>query len=683
MKFKTIKRRLIATFLVIILLPMSITAVLSNTMLSSTLKTSYTNSVQKTVQGVNNVIDEMYTGYESNLAQLAENPTSKASLDKDKTDLLKKELNSVIKANSKILNSYIATENGLMYIYPEAKLPEGYDPRTKSWYKNSVSNSLKTLWQDAYFDISTGRMVVTATKAIIDDKGSVVGVAGIDIDISNIAKLFIDTKIENSGEIMLLDKTGVVIASKNKDLTSKNLNPDRVNSNDDTKDQKVDNGFKNASEVSWMKPLMSGKSQTVQSKFGGKDRYIYYTENNKSGWKLVGLLDTSEVNSKIIKTLSILIGVFILFIIISIIIGYRVSKNITTPIHHLREAMEKGEAGDLTVITEVNSKDELGELGNKFTNMIGSMKSLVNSVKASAAQVVNFSEELSRRSDEVTTSSAEIARVIDEISQGTMQQASETEKASGITAEFNQSLSEIDQYKETIIHESKDMDLNNERAVASVKDLKQKNISTIDGVSQISYSIDNLVKQTENIGNILETILNISSQTNLLALNAAIEAARAGESGKGFAVVAEEVRKLAEQSSDSAENIKAIITKIIDTTKLTSSDMDNIKRNVENQSNAVSITEESFNKLSKSIKAINQTIQAMSSNIEAMLSKSSKLTSNIYNISAIAQQSAAASEEVNASVSSQLNDIHTVRSQADDLYKLAQNLDILIEKFKI
>ena len=279
MKVKSIKKRLIVTFVLIILLPMSITAVVSNSILSSTLKKAYVSSIEKSVVGVNSVIDEIYNGYEATLAQLTENSVAKSALDSQKAETVKKELNGLIKSNAKILNGYIATENGSMYIYPDTKLPEGYDPRVKSWYKSSLSNNNKVLWQDAYKDIATGKVVVTATKAILDNSGQPIGVSGIDIDVTNIAQLFNDTKIEETGEIMLLDRTGIAIATKNKDLIGKNLNPDRVNTNADTQNEKIENGFNDPKEVSWMEDLMSGKSQFTQTKFDGKNSFIYYTNN--------------------------------------------------------------------------------------------------------------------------------------------------------------------------------------------------------------------------------------------------------------------------------------------------------------------------------------------------------------------------------------------------------------------
>ncbi len=682
MKFKTIHKKLVTTFLLIIVVPMCITGIISNVILYNNLKDSYISSMEKSVTGVNNVIDENYNAYEVALSQLTENSIAKAALSNPNGTLVEKELNGIIKSNPKILNVYVATNNKSMYIFPKTSLPEGYNPTMKSWYKDTISND-KVLWQDAYKDIATGKMVVTATKTILDDSGKPIGVAGIDIDITNIAQLFSNTKIEKTGEIVLIDRTGIVLATKNKDLLEKNLNPDRVNTNADTKDEKIANAFIDKTEVSWMKPIMNEKTNSVQAKFLGTNKFIYSLSNEKSGWKLIGMMDTNEINSKILSLILILSALFIIFIISALFVGLRVSKNITSPINQLKEAMKKGESGDLTTFTNINTSDELGELGKRFSNMISSFKTLVVSIKDSSVNVLSFSENLTMQADEVTSSSEEIARVIDEISRGIQDQASETDRASEVATEFSNSLSKIKEYNSHINIESQEMETSSEKTMIAFKELKTKNENTINGVSQIAESIGVLVKETEDIGQILSTILNISTQTNLLALNAAIEAARAGESGKGFAVVAEEVRKLAEQSGSSAENIRNIVTRVIDTTKTAAVNMDSIKLNVENQSSAVSLTEQSFVKLNVSIESIIEKIMSMNESLEAMSANSDILTSNIFNISAVSEQSAAAAQEVNASVSNQLNDIQNVKTQANELYNLAQTLDLLIEKFKV
>ena len=682
MGFSSIKKKLVFIFSLIILIPMLTTGFVSNMILYKTLSNSYTEQLNTTVGNISSIIDENYSGYEAILSQLTENSIAKSSAVIDAATV-KKELNGFINANNQILNVYIATKNKNMYIYPETELPEGYDPTGKSWYKESLTNNGAILWQDAYTDVATGNTVVTATKEIKDEASNQIGVAGIDIDISNLSSLFSDTNIEKTGEVILLDKTGMILASKREDLLGKNLNPNRIDTDEDTKDQVVENAFTNPKEAAWVGKLIDKETSSFEANVFGTDKFIYSLRNDKTGWVLIGMIDKKEVYSEIMSMMMTLIGLFAAFIIVALIIGIYVSKSLTNPIKTLKESMEKGEQGDLTAVAHIKSKDELGELGTRFTNMLASVKNLVHTVKLSSNNVVSVSEDLTTKANDVSSISEEIAKVMDELSLGIQNQAEETEKASQISVEFNENLSKVKDYSNKIAHESETMESSNIEAKNAVLELKSKNENTISGMSYIEDSINTLVKETKNIEQILSTILDISSQTNLLALNAAIEAARAGESGRGFAVVAEEVRKLAEQSGNSAENIREIITTIVDTTKVASGNMDNIKEDLQKQSSAVSLTETSFDKLNSAIDNIVDKLSGMNDSIEIMTNNSILLTTNIQNISAVSEQSSAATQEVNASIMNQLNDIQNVKNQANELYELARDLDVHIEKFKI
>ena len=682
MGFSSIKKKLVFIFSLIILIPMLTTGFVSNMILYKTLSNSYTEQLNTTVGNISSIIDENYSGYEAILSQLTENSIAKSSAVIDAATV-KKELNGFINANNQILNVYIATKNKNMYIYPETELPEGYDPTGKSWYKESLTNNGAILWQDAYTDVATGNTVVTATKEIKDEASNQIGVAGIDIDISNLSSLFSDTNIEKTGEVILLDKTGMILASKREDLLGKNLNPNRIDINEDTKDQVVENAFTNPEEAAWVGKLIDKETSSFEANVFGADKFIYSLRNDKTGWVLIGMIDKKEVYSEIMSMMMTLIGLFAAFIIVALIIGIYVSKSLTNPIKTLKESMEKGEQGDLTAVAHIKSKDELGELGTRFTNMLASVKNLVHTVKLSSNNVVSVSEDLTTKANDVSSISEEIAKVMDELSLGIQNQAEETEKASQISVEFNENLSKVKDYSNKIAQESETMESSNIEAKNAVLELKSKNENTISGMSYIEDSINTLVKETKNIEQILSTILDISSQTNLLALNAAIEAARAGESGRGFAVVAEEVRKLAEQSGNSAENIREIITTIVDTTKVASGNMDNIKEDLQKQSSAVSLTETSFDKLNSAIDNIVDKLSGMNDSIEIMTNNSILLTTNIQNISAVSEQSSAATQEVNASIMNQLNDIQNVKNQANELYELARDLDVHIEKFKI
>jgi methyl-accepting chemotaxis protein len=682
LKGKSIRKKLIVTFIAIIFVPMISSATISTLMLSKSLKQSNMSKMEKSAEGLSSVIDQIYNGYEMSLQQMVNSISVKECLNKDKLPVLKKDLEGIVKSNKKLLNVYVGTEDGEMLLYPESKLPEGYNPTIKSWYKDALAKKQEVVWRDAYKDIATGKMVITALTTIYDASGKVAGVAGFDIDISDIANMFSNSKLSNTGTTILMDSTGIVIGTNEDKLIGKNINPDRV-VDDQSKKDEIQNGFQDKSEVAWVKAMIDGKSEHIETVFQGTKKYIYNTNNTKSHTVIAVMYEKSDVMKEIIVNVIYTIATFVAFMVISIIVAIRFSKNVTSPIKELIHAMNKGENGDLTAVVNIKTKDEFQVLGNSFSEMIKHLRELVVSLKGSSEKVLDFSTVLQQQSGHVSATSSEIATAVEEIANGAQMQAIDTENASKITQEFIKKIQEIEIHNESINEENISMSSSNKKARESFEELKEKNEETTQSVIDIAQNIQELSNQAEDVGTILNTILDISSQTNLLALNAAIEAARAGEQGKGFSVVADEVRKLAEQSTESAENIKNIVTKIKATTNSTVENTKVIRKNVESQSDAVMSTEETFKKLNESIEKITSAIVDMNGNIKQISGNSNALMESIENISAVSEESAASSQEVTASIISQLEEIEKVKIQADELYALARTLEETSEKFTI
>ncbi|MCB2347937.1 methyl-accepting chemotaxis protein [Clostridium estertheticum] len=213
--------------------------------------------------------------------------------------------------------------------------------------------------------------------------------------------------------------------------------------------------------------------------------------------------------------------------------------------------------------------------------------------------------------------------------------------------------------------------------------LSDKNNENNKANKDVSEVIQRVDESSQKIGVIIETIDNIAKQTNLLALNAAIEAARAGESGRGFAVVADEVRKLAEQSSDATNQIGTLITEVQTNAKFAVTVMENTQIIVEEQNKAVYQTGEQFKDISESFKALMDKMNEISKFSENMTNKKEAIVANITNISAAAEETCAATEEVSAVTAEQLLAINKAESHAEDLKQLVNKLETAVDKFKV
>lgn len=377
------------------------------------------------------------------------------------------------------------------------------------------------------------------------------------------------------------------------------------------------------------------------------------------------------------------IQIIIAAIIVSLIVGTFIARHITRPLHMVTVAADKMAQGELNQSINVNRKDEIGQLAVAFNRMSANISELIKKVKWTGEQVASSAQLLSSNMNQMNETSEQIAVTIHEVAEGSSRQADHA----------NQVLSKMETTMDSVGEGFKLVDASLEKATksTSVAYEGEKAINeAIDhlqlvtkSVSETTESIHKLGKLSENIGSIIHVITDISNQTNLLALNAAIEAARAGEHGKGFAVVADEVRKLAEQSNESAQQIINLVGEIQQETTNSIQSMENSNQAVQAQ---VEIIQKGGTALAEIIKTVEETeggakqIQVsfteIKENIEDVLQA-------VQEISSIIEESAAATEEVASGAQEQSATANKITSNTIELAKMAESLEQEVQKFRI
>ena len=373
----------------------------------------------------------------------------------------------------------------------------------------------------------------------------------------------------------------------------------------------------------------------------------------------------------------------IVFVILLVVIGVVISNMITKPVKKIQELMSRAQAGDLTVIGEYQSRDEIGTLTKDFNQMIAGLRTVVSKINDNALSLAGSSEELAASAEQTAEATTVITTAIQEVANGAEQQLHGSEESARSVEEMAVGIQKIAESAYTVSVSSTEASEEAIQGNTSVREAVEQMDSIKEAVDTSTNVIKFLGERSEEIVKIVDVITGIASQTNLLALNAAIEAARAGENGRGFAVVADEVRKLAEQSEESAKQIAHLVHEILNNTKQAVGTMNKVNQNVQSGISVVHEAGESFQKIVNKIQEVTDQIQEVSALAEEMSASSEEISATVSEFERISKETAGNSQLVAASSEEQLATMEEISASTQSLNILAQELQEITGTFKV
>lgn len=395
-------------------------------------------------------------------------------------------------------------------------------------------------------------------------------------------------------------------------------------------------------------------------------------------------LNQKENNNMMEFFLNLIYILLAIFVIVSVLLFIFMRKIITVPITTLSGNVNRLANGDLTIEpVDTKSKDEIGILITSFNKMIMDFRKMVSQVKDSAENVAAASEELTASAEQSAKASEMISLATQQAAAGSEDQlkgvseaASSIEQMSAGIQQASASSMEVSRISENASKASENGMIAVEAVVKQMGEINE----TVNGLATI---ITGLGERSKEIGEIVVLITNISAQTNLLALNAAIEAARAGEHGKGFAVVADEVRKLAEQSAASAQQISQLIGDIQNETVSAVNSMDSGTAKVNEGIEKTKLVSDSFQEIEKAINQVTGNTQEVSATMEELSAASTQIVHAIEIVKETAETGAEMNESNSAITQEQLAAMEEISASATSLSQLSEELQQSVSKFRI
>ena len=476
--------------------------------------------------------------------------------------------------------------------------------------------------------------VVNTTSKIMENEISNSGVD--DLDYDGYANNLSDVKLEgmDSAYMYVVQNDGTMLYHPTK--------------------EKVGQPVENAVIKGVVQQLQDGKklsTAVVEYDFNGTTKYSAYTILNNENI-LVLTADESEALAGITTVTGVAVGISAIVVLLAIIICFILGRRLMRPLVKVSTIIEEIANGDINadfgMVKETN--DEIGLIIEKMKELTQSLGSIVGKIRNSSDTMSANSNELNDTSSQTLAANNEISKAVEDVAEGSTGMAASISKInenllemSNETKDINESVNEIRNQTVAVQDSSKIMN-------DKIKSMQNSSQKMDEGISAISKRIETVNTTVDKVSNIVSVIEEISSETNLLSLNASIEAARAGDAGKGFAVVAQEIRVLSDNTNTELENIKQIISSLVEECRYCVQASGTIVEDNAKQKEEIKAVLDEFGSLDEQIQKTAEKADEIEELVTAMIELNDDITKSSNSLTDVSAANAAATEEMNANI---------------------------------
>lgn len=508
--------------------------------------------------------------------------------------------------------------------------------------------------------------VINTTSKIVENEISNADTE--DLDYGEYAKSLSDVKLEgmDSSYVYVVKNDGTMLYHPTK--------------------EKVGQPVENAVIKGVVQQLQDGKkpgTTVVEYDFNGTTKYSAYTILNNENI-LVLTADESEALAGITTVTGVAVGIIAIVVLIAIIISFIMGRRLMRPLVKVSTIIEDVANGnieaDFSVVKESN--DEIGLIIEKMKELTQSLGSIVGKIRNSSDTMSSNSYELNDTSSQTLAANNEISKAVEDVAEGSTGMAASISKInenllemSNETKDINASVDEIKNQTVAVQDSSKIMN-------DKIKSMQDSSHKMDEGISAISKRIETVNTTVDKVSNIVSVIEEISSETNLLSLNASIEAARAGDAGKGFAVVAQEIRVLSDNTNTELENIKQIISSLVEECRYCVQASGTIVEDNAKQKEEIKAVLDEFGSLDEQIQKTAEKADEIEELVTAMIELNDDITKSSNSLTDVSAANAAATEEMNANIEELNAMMHGVSEMAEHMNNESDGLKEALSFFR-